>query len=87
MLILVIYILSEIVIFISWLHLFSFHYVDSYLLKNKQIYIQNLNYLVCSSQMKTISKMINIKPKELQEKQLAKCKNYNKSKINKTKTN
>jgi len=31
--------------------------------------------------------MINIKPKELQEKQLAKYKNYNKSKINKTKTN
>jgi hypothetical protein len=31
--------------------------------------------------------MINIKPKELQEKQLAKYKNDNKSKINKTKTN
>ena len=31
--------------------------------------------------------MINIKPKELQEKQFAKYKNYNKSKINKTKTN
>ena len=34
--------------------------------------------------------MINIKPKELQEKQFAKYKNYNqkkKKKINKTKTN
>jgi hypothetical protein len=31
------------------------------------------------------SKMINIKPKELQEKQFAKCKNYKKA--NKTKTN
>ena len=31
--------------------------------------------------------MINIKPKELQEKQFAKYKNYKKRKINKTKTN
>jgi hypothetical protein len=30
--------------------------------------------------------MINIKPKELQEKQFAKYKNYKKSKIDKTKT-
>jgi hypothetical protein len=34
----------------------------------------------------TISKVINIKPKELQEKQFAKYKNYKKSKIDKTKT-
>ena len=31
--------------------------------------------------------MINIKPKELQEKQFAKYQNYKKSKIDKTKTN
>ena len=31
--------------------------------------------------------MININPKELQEKQFAKYKNYNQKKINKTKTN
>ena len=45
--------------------------------------------MVCSSQIKTIYKIINIKPKELQEKQLAKYKNYkkkqNKQIINKLK--
>ena len=54
-----------------------------------KMHTQNPNYLVCLSQIKTISKMINIKPKELQEKQFEKYKNYNqkKKKINKTKTN
>jgi hypothetical protein len=49
----------------------------------------HLNYLVCLSQIKTISKVINIKPKELQEKQFVKYKNYkkkqNKQIINKLK--
>jgi hypothetical protein len=45
-----------------------------------KIHIQNLNYLVCLSQLKIISKMINIKPKELQEKQFAKQTNYKKAK-------
>jgi len=53
----------------------------------QKIHIQNLNDLVCLSQIKTISKMINIKPKELQEKQFAKYKNYKKSTINKPNTN